>query len=74
MWGEQTEEPILVYTLGQGSSPRKNPSSAMGKTPSQLGVAEDKRNGLLLRLTFRVIPWNRISTKTEKDNGKNGNI
>ena len=64
LWGEQTEEPILVYTLGP----------VQGRTPPQSGVAEDKRNSLLLRLTFHVIPWNRISTKTEKDNGKNGNI
>ena len=63
-----------IYTLGQGFSSRKNPSSAMGRTPSRSRVAEDKRNGLLLRVTLRVIPWNRISTKTEKDNGRNGNI
>ena len=63
-----------IYTLGQGPRPRKNPSSAMGKTPPRLGVAEDKGNGLPLRVTLRVIPWNRISTKTEKDNGRNGNI
>ena len=37
-------------------------------------MAEDKGNGLSLRVALRVIPWNRKSTKTEKDNGKNGNI
>ena len=56
--------------LGNG----KNPSLVMGKTLPRSGVAEDKRNGLLLRVTLRVILWNRISTKIEKDNGRNGNI
>ena len=46
----------------------------MGRTPPRLGVAEDKGNGLSLRVALRVIPWNRKSTKTEKDNGKNRNI
>ena len=58
---------MSISTLGQGPSPRKNPSSAMD-------VAEDKGSSLLLGVTLRVIPWNRVSTKTEKDNEKNGNI
>ena len=64
----------IIYTLGQGPSPRKNPSSTMGRTPPRSGVAEDKGNDLLLRVTLWVIPWNRISTKTKKDNGRNENI
>ena len=56
--------------LGHG----KNPSSVMRRTPPWLGVAKDKGNGLLLKVILRVIPWNRISTKIEKDNKKNGNI
>ena len=27
LWGEQIEEPIPVYTLGQGPNSKKNPSS-----------------------------------------------
>ena len=51
------------------TSPRpwEEPSLAMD-------VAEDKGSSLLLVVTLRVIPQNRESTKTEKDNGKNGNI
>ena len=39
-----------------------------------MDVAEDKGSSLLLRVTLWVIPWNKISTKTEKDNGRNENI
>ena len=39
-----------------------------------LYLAEDKGNGLSLRVALRFIPRNRKSTKTEKENGKNGNI
>ena len=58
---------MTISTLGQGPNPKKNPSLAMD-------VAEDKGSMLLLRVTFRVIPWKGVSTKTEKDNGKNENI
>ena len=37
-------------------------------------LAEDKGNDLSLREALRVTPWNRKSTKTKKDNGKNGNV
>ena len=39
-----------------------------------MDVAEDKGSGLLLRVTLQIIPWNRVSTKIEKNNGRNGNI
>ena len=39
-----------------------------------MDVAEDKGSSLLLRVTLRVIPKNRVSTKIENDNGRNGNI
>ena len=53
-----------------------------GRTPPQsweepslaMDVAEDKGSSLLLGVTLRVIPWNRVSTKVEKDNRKKGNI
>ena len=46
----------------------------MGRTPPRPGIAEDKGNDLPLRVILRVILWNEISTKTEKDNRRNGNI
>ena len=65
---------MSTSTLGQGPIPRKNPSSAMGRIPPRPGMAEDQGNGLSLREALQVIPWNKKSTKTEKDNGENGNV
>ena len=59
---------------GQGPSPRKNPSSAMGRTLLDMDVAEDKGGNLLLVVTLQIIPRNRKSIKAEKDNGENGNV
>ena len=55
---------MSMSTLGQGPSPRKNTSSAMD-------VAENKGSNLLLVVTLQIVPRNRKSTKTEKDNGEN---
>ena len=63
-----------MSTLGQGPSPRKNPSSAMGRTLLSMDVAEDKGGNLPLVVTLQIIPRNRKSTKVEKDNGENGNV
>ena len=59
---------------GQGPSPRKNPSSAIGRTLLDMDVAEDKGGNLLLVVTLQIIPRNRKSIKAEKDNGENGNV
>ena len=74
MWEQQIREPVPIYVLGQWSSPRGNPSSAVRGTPPRPDIVEDKGNGPPLRVTLWVIPWNKISTKTENDNGKNGDI
>ena len=65
-----------MSTLSQWPSPRKNPSSAMGRTLLGMDVAEDKGGGgnLPLVMTLQIIPRNRKSTKAEKDNGENGNV
>ena len=63
-----------MSTLGQEPSPRKNPSSAMGRTLLGMDVVEDKGGNLLLVVTLQIIPRNRKSTKAEKDNGENGNV
>ena len=63
-----------MSTWGQGPSPRKNPSSTMGRTLLGVVVAEDKGGNLPLVVTFQVILRNRKSTKAEKDNGENGNV
>ena len=64
---------MSISTMGQGPSPRKNPSLAMGRTLLSMDVAEDKRGNLPLVVTLQVIPRNRKSTKVENDNGENGN-
>ena len=63
-----------MSTWGQGPSPRKNPSSTMGRTLLGVVVAEDKGGNLPLVVTFQVILRNKKSTKAEKDNGENGNV
>ena len=64
---------MSISTLGQGPSPRKNPSSALGRIPHRPSMAKDKGHGLSLREALLVTPWNRKSTKIEKDNGENRN-
>ena len=61
-------------SVGLRAQSKEEPSSAMGRTPPRPGSAEDEGKGLPLRVTLWIIPWNGISTKTEKDNGRNGNI
>ena len=53
---------------------KEEPLLGHRKNPLRPSMAEDKRNGLPLRVTLQIIPWNRISTKTKKNNGRNGNI
>ena len=65
---------MSISTMGQGPSPRKNPSLAMGRTLLGMDVAKDKRGNLPLVVTLQVIPRNIKSTKAEKDNGENGNV
>ena len=60
--------------VGPWLNPRKNLSSAMGRTLPRPYVAKDKGNGLSLRVALQVTPWNRESTKTEKDNKEKGNV
>ena len=52
------------------SSPRKNPSLAMGRILLGMDVAEDKGDNLPLVVTLQIVPRNRKSTKAEKDNGE----
>ena len=59
-----------MSTLGQEPSPKKNPSSAMGRILLGMDVAEDKGGNLLLAMTLQIIPRNRTSTKVKKDNRK----
>ena len=67
---------MSMSTLGQGSSPRENPSSVMGRkspfstmgrTLLDMGVAEDGGN-LQLVVTLPIVPRSRKSTKAENDN------
>ena len=74
---------MLMSTLGQGPSSRKNPSSVMGRKSSSsamgrillgMDIVEDKRVNLLLVVTLQIVPQSRESTKAEKDNGENGSV
>ena len=73
MWGVKDQEVHVNFYIGP-PSPRKNPSSAMGRTLLGMDVAEDKGGNLLLVVTLQIIPWNRKSIKAEKDNRENGNV
>ena len=61
-------------TLGQGPSPRKNLSSAMGRVLLGMDVAEDKGGNLPLVMILHIVPRSKKSTKVEKDNGENGSV
>ena len=63
-----------MSTLGQGPSPRKNPSSAMGKILLGMDIAKDERGNLPLVVMLHIVPQSRKSTKAEKDNGENESV
>ena len=63
-----------MSTLGQKPSPRKNPSSVMGRTLLDMDVAKDKGGNLPLVMTLQIISRNRKSTQAEKNNRENGNV
>ena len=59
-----------MYILGQGPNPRKNPSSAMGRTLLGMDVAENKGGNLPLVVTLQIIPRNRKSAKQKRTTEK----
>ena len=63
-----------MSTLGQGPSPRKNPSSAMGKILLGMDIAEDEKGNLPSVVALHIVPQSKKSTKAEKDNGENRNV
>ena len=63
-----------MSTLGQGPSPRKKPSSAMGRILLGMVIAEDEGGNLSLVVTFQIVPRNRKSAKAKKDNGENKSV
>ena len=65
---------MSMSTLGQRSSPRKNPSSAIRRILLGMDVAEDKGGNLPLVVTPHITPQSKKSTKAEKDNGENENV
>jgi len=56
-----------MSTLDQGSNPRKNSSSIMGRTLLSMNIADGKGGNLLLVVTLQIIPWNKTSIKVEND-------
>ena len=61
-----------MSTLGQGPSPRENPSLAIGRILLGMDEAEDKGGNLLLAMTLQIIPRNRTSTKSIKGQQRKG--
>ena len=47
---------------------------AQKRIPPRPGKADDKGDGLSLRVTLWTIPWKKISIKKEQDKGRHGNI
>ena len=77
VWGGGGKRPGSPYQYlhwAKGSFQGRAPLRPWEEPSSAMDVAEDKGSSLLLVVTLQVIPRNRVSTKTEKDNGKNGNI
>ena len=65
---------MSMSTLGQGSNPRKNPSSAMERILIGIDIAEDKKVNLSLVMTLQIVPQSWENTKVENDNGENGSV
>ena len=63
-----------MSTLGLGPSPRKNPSSAMGKILLGMDIAEDEKGNLPSVVTLHIVPQSRKSTTLEKENGEKGSV
>ena len=74
MGGKRLGGPCECLHLGQGPSPRKDPSSAIRKILLGMEIAEDKGGNLLLVMTLHIVPRSRKSTKAEKDNGEKGSV
>jgi len=68
--GKRPKKSMSTPTLGQGPSPKKNPSSAMGRTLLGMDVGEDQGGSLPLVMTLQIIPRNSKKTRVEKDSGK----
>ena len=85
-WGRKEESRRTIVGGKRSGNPcqclRRAKGSFQGKTPPRpweepflaMDVAKDKGSNLLLVIILRVIPRNRKSTKTEKDNRENRNI
>ena len=74
MQGKRSGNPCQYLHWAKGPAQGRTPPQPWEEPSSAMDVAEDKGSSLLLGVTLRVIPWNRVGTKIEKDNGKNGNI
>ena len=74
MGGKRPKKSMSTSTLNQGPSPRKNHSSAMGRTLLGMDVAEDKGGNPPLVMILQIIPRNSKRTRAKKDNEENGNV
>ena len=74
MEGKRPGSPYQYLHWAKGPVQGRTSSRPWEEPSSVMDVAEDKGSNLLLVVTLEVIPRNRVSTKTEKDNEKNGNI
>ena len=74
MEGKRPESPCQYLHWAKGLVQERTPHRPWKEPSLAMDVAENKGSSLLLGVTLWVISWNRVSIKTEKDNGKNGNI
>ena len=63
-----------MSVLGQGPSPRKNLSSAMGRFLLSINVAEDEGDNMPLVVALQIVPRNKKSAKAEKDKGESESV
>ena len=74
MGGKRLGGPCECLHLGQGPSPRKDPSSAIRRILIGMDIAEDKGDNLPLVVTLYIVPRSRKSTIAEKDSGEKGGV
>ena len=72
--GKRLGSPCQCLRCAKGPVQGKTPPWLGEEPSSAMDITEDKGSSLLLVVTLWAIPRNRVSTKTKKDNGKNGNI
>ena len=74
MGGKRPGGPCECLYLGQGPSPRKDPSSTIRRILLGMDIAENKGDNLPLVVTLYIVLQNRKNTIAKKDNGEKGGV